>query len=234
MAYSSGGAIERSPPQICDAIDVCKHGCPTGMTKVASPERSRVYTLRTGDGPNVWQDTKAFVPGELLTLYVRVTKRVIAGKGWCPCPCWYNPDYWCECRCIKPLESSKYIGLLLYAVKTGDTTETKVGSWEVPLQEPVKFWSPPDEPGCGGRAVMHRYAEPKHYLERLVFRAPPAGTAPSITFRVLIKQGDTNMGAFYWPHVPASDTPDLPPLAGRSGGDLVLFEAPPPPSPRLW
>ena len=45
---------------------------------------------------------------------------------------------------------------------------------------------------------MHSDAELKGYSERFVFRAPPAGTGP-ITFRVLLKQGETNKGAFYWP-----------------------------------
>ena len=73
-------------------------------------------------------------------------------------------------------ESSKYIGLLLYAVRMGDRTEEKVGSWEIPLEEPARFWTPDDAPGCSGKALMHRYAEPKHFLEIVRFRAPPAGT----------------------------------------------------------
>ena len=80
---------------------------------------------------------------------------------------------------------------------------------------------------------MHRYSEPKHYLERFMFRAPAAGTG-SITIRCLIKQGDTNMGAFYWPTAPASTTPTLSPSNGRSNGDLVLSEAAPPSPPRVW
>lgn len=75
---------------------------------------------------------------------------------------------------------------------------------------------------------MHRYADPKHYLERLVFRAPAAGTG-SLTFRLLIKQGDTNQGAFYWPTAPSSSTPKFEPSDGRSGGDLVLAEGHVPP-----
>ena len=31
-----------------------------------------------------------------------------------------------------------------------------------------------------------------------IFRTPPTGTGP-ITFRALVKQGETNKGAFYWP-----------------------------------
>ena len=79
---------------------------------------------------------------------------------------------------------------------------------------------------------MHADAEPKHYLERFAFRAPPAGTGP-ITFRALIKQGDTNMGAFYWPTAPATGIGGSP-TAGRAGGDLILRESPGPPPVRTW
>ena len=71
-----------------------------------------------------------------------------------------------------------------------------MGGWAIPLESPMRFWLPPD-PGCGGRSLMHASAEPKRYVERFVFRAPPAGTGP-ITFRALVKQGETNRGAFYW------------------------------------
>ena len=67
LAYSSGGGRERGV-QSCDAIDICKYGCPSGMTKVAPPERSDTYTLRTGDGPDVGSDPTHYVPGELLLL----------------------------------------------------------------------------------------------------------------------------------------------------------------------
>ena len=79
---------------------------------------------------------------------------------------------------------------------------------------------------------MHADAEPKHYLERFAFRAPQAGTGP-ITFRALIKQGDTNMGAFYWTTAPATGIGGSP-TAGRAGGDLILRESPGPPPVRTW
>ena len=106
-------------------------------------------------------------------------------------------------------------------------------SWEIPPNEPAKFWTPPELPGCAGKAVMHADAEPKHYLERFAFRAPPAGTGP-ITFRALIKQGDTNMGAFYWPTAPASGVSSGMPMPGRAGGDLLLDEITGPPPRRTW
>ena len=73
---------------------------------------------------------------------------------------------------------------------------------------------------------MHAGPEEKNYLERFYFRAPPVGTGP-ITFRALVKQGETNKGAFYWPVAPASATPDLTPVDGRSNGDLTLTEGSP-------
>ena len=234
LAYSSGGGRERGV-QSCDAIDICKYGCPPGMTKVAPPERSDTYTLRTGDGPVVGSDPTHYVPGELLPLYMRVVKRTIVGKGWCTIPIKFGGVRETNERCFTGNESAKYIGLLLYAVRTGDTSEHKLGEWAIPLQEPTKWWAPPDMPGCDRRALMHRYAEPKHFLERVVFRAPPAGTG-SITFRALLKQGDTNQGAFYWPSVPSSGlSATLDPSPGRSGGDLVLDELVPAPSAaRTW
>ena len=140
------------------------------------PVRSDTYTLRTGDGPNWQSDPTSYVPGELLPLYVRVTRPKIMGKGYCQIVDKFGGVRDTLERCDMGMESAKYIGLLLYAVKTGDSSETKVGEWAIPLEEPARFWAP-DDVGCDRKAVMHRYAEPKHFLERLVFRAPPAGTA---------------------------------------------------------
>ena len=60
-------------------------------------------------------------------------------------------------------------------------------------------------------------AAPKNYDERFQFRAPAAG-AGTITFRALLKQGDTQGGAFFWPNSGAN------PSAGVAGGDLSLTE----------
>ena len=119
-------------------------------------------------------------------------------------------------------ETAKYLGVLMYAV---DRFETKVGSWRIALDETPRFWLPPD-PGCGGHALMHSDAELKSYYERFVFQAPPAGTGP-ITFRVLVKQGETNKGAFYWPYSVDTGTSSasFEPSWGVPGGDLVLSEA---------
>ena len=225
VAFSSGGGDptrQGSPTlQSCDAISTCGSGtCPSGMTLVAPPVRSDTYTLRTGRGALPVSDPNDYVPGELLTLYMSVTRRMIPGKEQAGARIVAN-------------ETAKYIGLLVYAVRANDATERKVGGWELPLESNPKLWTPPDAPGCNGRALMHAGAEAKRYTERLIFRAPPAGTGP-ITFRALVKQGETNKGAFYWPVAPASYTPNLQPVAGLPNGDLTLLERPTPPPTRRW
>ena len=150
-AFSGGGgsgdADDGSPlAQSCDALTLCEipdNGttrCPDGMSKVAPPVRSDVYVLATEDG------STSYTPGELLPLTISVTQRRIIAKRDRGATLGGN-------------ESSKYIGLLLYAVQLGDATEAKVGSWEIPLEVPPRFWLPPD-PGCAARAVMHANAAP--------------------------------------------------------------------------
>ena len=204
-AFSGGGGSgndgEGKPYlQACDAVTLCATGvCPAGMVMVAPPERSPVYRLDVADGAT------SYVPERLVTLQLTVTSPRILSKE--------NAGYIVGAR----NETSKYLGLLLYAV---DASEQKVGDWEIPLEEPRRFWTPPDEPGCGGRALMHAGAELKHYLETFYFRAPAAGAGP-LTFRALVKQGETNRGAFYWPTT-------------VSGGDLMLSEAAAPPAALTW
>ena len=169
-AFSSGGGdpdrLGSPVSQTCDAIYVCAGGvCPSGMTLVAPPVRSDVYTLRTGDSESPNLDPTSYVPGELMTLYLRTTKRQIPGKEQAGTKIVGN-------------ETAKYIGAMVYAVKTNDWTETKVGFWEVPLEQNPQFWTPEDAPGCEKHALMHTVPNPKRYLERLVFKAPPAGTGP--------------------------------------------------------
>lgn len=202
-AFSSGGGNgidENGIPfmQSCDAISVCQPVCPPGMTAVAPPERSSVYQLRVADS------TISYHPGELVPLELEVTQRTIPGKRNAGAKIVGN-------------ETAKYLGLLLYAV---DDQEVKVGSWVLPLETPARFWLPKD-PGCSGKSVMHADAVAKHFKERFVFRAPAAGTG-RITFRALIKQGETNRGAFYWIGSGA------PPAYRFAGGDLTLSEAAPP------
>ena len=163
LAFSGGGGNGQRPSsssdalvQTCDALSLCgtpPHGvCPSGMTAVAPPERSYTYTLRTADSGNAADDPKYYVPGELMPLYLRVVKRQIQGKA----------D---RGQTILRNESAKYIGLLLYAVRSGDESEAKVGDWELLLEERQKFWLPPDEPGCSRKAVMHAGPESKNFLE---------------------------------------------------------------------
>ena len=206
------------------------------MTSVAPPERSDVYTIRTAEGGDPLSDPKEYTPGELVTVYITVTKQLIQRKAakrpMCFCPPGYRDVGGGKCdmtvydgrtlNCLEPqMESAKYIGFLLYAV---DSTERKVGVWEVRDIPPVSFWLPQD-PGCGGISVMHADARPKRYIHAHKFRAPSAGAGP-ITFRALIKHGDTNEGAFYWPTAPAMGAVAARgrPSAMESGGDLVLAE----------
>jgi hypothetical protein len=173
------------------------------MTAVAPPERSEVYRFGTTD------NATSYVPGELLPMVLDVTARTILGKRDAGLTTTGN-------------ETAKYLGLLVYAV---DRHERKVGAWEVALDESPRFWTPPD-PGCGGQALMHSDAELKDFQERFIFQAPPNGTGP-ITFRVLVKQGETNKGAFYWAStVNTTSEPTLlqRPSRGVAGGDLVLSE----------
>ena len=118
-AFSGGGgsgdADDGSPlAQTCDALTLCAipdNGttrCPDGMHMVAPPVRSDVYFLATEDG------SASYTPGELLLLTISVTRRRIIGKR----------D---RGATLVGNESSKYIGLLLYAVQMGDAAETKVG-----------------------------------------------------------------------------------------------------------
>ena len=101
------------------------------------------------------------------------------------------------------------------------------------MRTPPYFWTPPDAL-CGGKAVLHSSATQKRYDHKLVFRAPPAGTG-SITFRALIKHGDTNMGSFYWPVAPASGATKMEtPKDGKPGGDLTLVEAGGAPAAQAW
>ena len=244
LAYSGGGG-EGGSGQSCDAIDVCNvqwpgqpaNSCPPGMTKVAPPERSSVYALTS--------PSESYAPGELIELHLRVTSRTIqkrldAGVRQCVCD---KTATGCDdvlgylscgttyadgtMTATEPyLESAKYIGLLLYAVSEGDAAETKVGRWEIAAELPARFKAPPD-PGCDDRALMHASANAKNYFHRFTFRAPAAG-AGTLVFRCLIKQGDTNGGAFYWPGSGAA------PSAGMAGGDLQIPESTSASPARLW
>ena len=126
--------------------------CPNGMTAVAPPERSPVYTLTAA--------SSTYIPGELLHLELRVTQRLIVGK--------MHAGRRLETRWN---ESAKYIGLLLYAVRTGDATEAKVGNWEIPLQVRA--------PDCQPAPMPRRYA---YMLLRSARSRPPLAASTDIPY----------------------------------------------------
>ena len=108
----------------------------------------------------------------------------------------------------------KYLGLLLYAIRDEDlTTETQVGEWLLPT-ETKSFWTPP---GCNGAAVMHSMATEKFFHEEFRFRAPATGTG-TLRFRALVKHGETNGGAFYWPSASATTAGPV------TADDLIIHE----------
>ena len=220
------------------------------MTKVAPPERSSVYSIRTAQGVDPAADPSVYTPGEIVTLYISVEEKLIQrrikkGERTCWCPPGYRVRGYDACgpkdvdgktvQCNEPqMDSAKYIGFLLYAV---DVNENKVGRWEVNDIPPVSFWLPNDVE-CGGISVMHADARPKNYVEAHTFRAPALdrdghGVGP-ITFRALMKHGDTNEGSFYWPTAPAMSGSQGSPTAGTSGGDLVLTQARGTPPKQSW
>ena len=262
LAYSGGGGPS-GEGQSCDAVNICASGtCPKGMTRVAPPERSSAFTIRTADGAS--DDPTSYLPGETVTIHIKVTEQLLQnrkskGKYTCVCDWPYTDQERTDCTTpympktssvrrkrapdgtykyypgpipctTKKMESATYIGLLIYAV---NAAEKKVGTWEIPTTEPTRFFTPPD-PLCGGVAVMHADATPKRLMEKIVFRAPPVGYG-TITFRALLKHGDTNGGSFFWPTAPASGaTSGDTPSDGVPGGDLTLNEAALPVGGQTW
>ena len=228
--FSSGGGTDGGG-QSCDAINICKPTyCPVGMTRVAPPERNETYSISAS--------AREWVPEEAVTITVavekkRIQRRMNRGVYTCMCDPPYRHRLNNDCKphvfrtgdpatnCTEPnMESATFLGLLLYAVDSG---ENKVGSWELPLTVPAAFHLPADT-GCGGKAVMHADAQPKNYVSTFSFRAPSAGTG-NLTFRALIKHGDTNGGSFYWPVAAAAGASKWDePADGTPGGDLMLTE----------
>ena len=120
LAFSTGGGEgvdERGNPflQACNAISLCSPTCPPGMTAVAPPERSTVYSFGTTSG------VTSYRPGQLLPFELNVTRRTIPGKR----------D---QGRTIVANETAKYLGLLVYAV---NRRERKVGAHVYVLCFPV-------------------------------------------------------------------------------------------------
>lgn len=190
-----------------DALGLCKLAssgafikdkkayCPKGMHKVLPPTRTDAYSVRAGD-QNPIQDPDAYEPDSIIDIHLRVLHR-----------------------------DMKYIGLLMYAVQAGvhsikgcndgcdGLKETKVGSW-IPLAPNNFKKSLGDE-----KVITHSQSRVARRHEVFRFRTPKSGTGP-IIFRVLLKQGATNGGAFYWPMMK---------------GDLQLLESKTAaPSPVVW
>lgn len=175
FARSSGAAV-------CDALGVCASGvCPDGMEKVAPPTRSTKFSVRTGDNVDHHQDVKEYIPGKIMDIHVRALSTEL-GKYY----------------------SGKYIGVLLYAVKSGvypDTgcpspgcdgfKEEKVGEWII--AEGERF-----QAVCNNQALTHMDAAAKNFRQTFHFQAPEQGTG-DIIFRVIVKVGPTQGGWFYWP-----------------------------------
>lgn len=184
----------------CDALGLCKipasgaytneNGdviCPWGMHLVTPPRRSDAYIVSTAaygeTGPTY------YTPGQYMDIHVITI----------------GPQY------------MKFLGILMYAVQVSDglgpegcpegcdgMEEVKLGSWEV-----TNNMFQVSEP-CDGQAVTHRNADPKPYNNVFRWKAPEAGSG-DVMFRVVIKQGSTNMGHFWWP---------------MTSGDLMLTEGP--------
>ncbi len=184
-----GARAASSHAGLCDAINVCELAmfdarCPPGMELVAPPTRSDAYTLRTSDAADAAEDASTYTPGTFLDLHLRVVEPAL-----------------------------RYCGLLLYAVRAGEgesdedgnLIEARVGSWDARV-EPDHFQA---SPVCGEEAVTHKHAAPKRLHHTFRFLAPEAG-AGRLAFRLLLKYGETQGGAFYWP---------------MTAGDLELDEA---------
>lgn len=184
----------------CDALGLCTDpssgaylnpttgeiGCPWGMHLVTPPERSDAYIVSTA--PYGEAGPSSYTPGQIMDIHVITV----------------GPQY------------MKFLGILMYAVQVSDglgpegcpspgcdgKDEVKLGSWEV-----TNKMFQVSEP-CNGQAITHRNADPKPYHNVFRWLAPEAGSG-DVMFRVVIKQGSTNMGHFWWP---------------MTAGDLMLTE----------
>ena len=163
-------------------------------------------------------DTGEFLyePKEIGKCYAR-RANCMKPHPWAPQPIGAEIPAW---------EQSKYMGLVMYAV---DESGQKIGEWDIIPETPPNWWTPPDA-GCGGKSLMHANVRLKRYHEVFHWRAPktPRGLGKKVTFRVLIKHGYTNGGAFFWPLAPAM-------LGGmQSNHDLALTEGEPRGSKPGW
>jgi len=186
----------------CDALGLCtvpssgaglnaetgEVTCPPGMDLVSPPRRSDAYVVSTA--PVGQTGPTSYTPGQWMDIYVTTV----------------GPNY------------MKFLGILMYAVQLSDglgpegcpspgcegKDEVKLGSWEV-TNELFQVSEP-----CEGQAVTHSNADAKPYVNIFRWKAPEAGSG-DVMFRVVLKQGSTNMGHFWWP---------------MTSGDLMLTEGP--------
>jgi len=197
LAHSASSGAKK-----CDALGLCTHpssgaylnpttgevGCPWGMHLVTAPERSDAYVVSTA--PYGETGPTYYTPGQYMDIHVITV----------------GPQY------------MKFLGILMYAVQVSDglgpegcpspgcdgKEEVKLGMWEV-----TNSMFQVSEP-CNGQAITHSNADPKPYHNVFRWKAPEAGSG-DVMFRVVIKQGSTNMGHFWWP---------------MTSGDLMLTEGP--------
>jgi len=197
LAHSASSGAKK-----CDALGLCTHpssgayldpttgevGCPWGMHLVTAPERSDAYIVSTA--PYGETGPTSYTPGQYMDIHVITV----------------GPQY------------MKFLGILMYAVQVSDglgpegcpspgcdgKEEVKLGMWEV-----TNNMFQVSEP-CGGQAITHSNADPKPYHNVFRWKAPEVGSG-DVMFRVVIKQGSTNMGHFWWP---------------MTAGDLMLTEGP--------
>ena len=249
LAAAAPGASVSTGPRVCDTIGVCRNGCPGGMELVGPPARSGVYRIEadvTSYTPNELVQLRIEVTAREIQAMRKAgtaqcycqeknsnNKRCPDESGVCDCVCTAagectHPEGTARkvtrgCTLTGPvMETSKYLGLLMYAVKADDPNETKVGGWEVPVEPSARFKTM-GGPGCDDRALVQTGAGAKLFSETFWWRAPEAGTGP-VVMRALLKQGETLGGHFYWPDAGNGDGTPAP---GVAGGDLVLAEGAP-------
>lgn len=86
----------------------------------------------------------------------------------------------------------KFRGIAMHAVASNGST---VGAWEIPSEK--SFTQTVSD--CGQGFAIHKGAEVKPQLIRLLWRAPSVVGLGAVAFRTLIKEGTANDGYFYYP-----------------------------------
>ena len=131
---------------------------------------------------------------------------------------------------------AKYIGLLLYAVRDDESyvdaddllVETKVGAWEqLEGSGNAGVFHAHSAHGCGDAALTHYSADRKLFHHVFQWRAPNASVG-TVSFRALVKWGETQGGAFFWPN--AGGDLSLAPAAVEADDDAASAAAPAPPA----